>query len=131
MKRIKDRWKKWRRKVKRRATTRKKARAEAKAAKKREVSKMLAAWAVSVATLSVIASYTLAALGCETVSDVTVAVFTGCVGYLVTYAGKNLGEKISRNRHGLDANGNPYSPPEVSPDDEATVGIDTEGNADL
>lgn len=31
--------------------------------------------------------------------------------YLITYAGKSLGEKISRNRHGLDADGNPFPDP--------------------
>lgn len=30
---------------------------------------------------------------------------------LATYAGKSLGEKISRNRHGLDADGNPLPDP--------------------
>lgn len=29
----------------------------------------------------------------------------------LTYAGKSLGEKISRNRHGLDADGNPLPDP--------------------
>ena len=33
------------------------------------------------------------------------------LGYLITYAGKSLGEKISRNRHGLDADGNPLPDP--------------------
>ena len=47
--------------------------------KKIEVSKKLAYWAASVATLSA--------------------------------AGKSLGEKISRNRHGLDADGNPLPDP--------------------
>ena len=31
--------------------------------------------------------------------------------YLITYAGKSLGEKISRNRHRLDADGNPLPDP--------------------
>lgn len=50
-----------------------------------EFSKKLAAWAVLVAT----------------------AAFTACIGYLVSYAAKSATEKISRNRHGLDADGNP------------------------
>ena len=33
------------------------------------------------------------------------------IEYLITYAGKSLGEKISRNRHGLDADGNPLPDP--------------------
>lgn len=73
-----------------------------------ETSKLLAYWAVAVASASLIASYALAAFGLDSVSDLTVAVFSACIGYLVTYAGKSLGEKISRNRHGLDADGLPY-----------------------
>lgn len=73
-----------------------------------EFSKKLAAWAVIVATVSVIASFVLAAFELDAVEDVTTTVFTACIGYLITYAGKSLGEKISRNKHGLDADGNPY-----------------------
>lgn len=43
--------------------------------------------------------------------DKKYSIFTACVGYLITYAGKSLGEKISRNRHGLDADGNPLPDP--------------------
>ena len=80
-----------------------------RASKKWEVSKMLAAWAAIVATAAAAAPFILSALGrdpCETVAGV---IFTACIGYLIAYAGKSLGEKISRNRHGLDADGNPYS----------------------
>lgn len=42
-------------------------------------------------------------------SDVTTTIFTACIGYLVSYAAKSATEKISRNRHGLDADGNPIS----------------------
>ena len=79
------------------------------ASKKWEVSKMLAAWAAIVATAAAAAPFILSALGrdpCETVAGV---IFTACIGYLIAYAGKSLGEKISRNRHALDAAGNPYS----------------------
>jgi hypothetical protein len=34
-------------------------------------------------------------------------IFQACIGYLITYAAKSATEKISRNRHGLDADGNP------------------------
>lgn len=74
-----------------------------------EFKKKLAAWAVVIATFAVIASYTLSAKEKDTASDVTTTVFTGCVGYLVTYAASSTTEKISRNRHGLDADGNPYN----------------------
>jgi len=73
-----------------------------------EFSKKLAAWAVAVATLSAALSYLLAALDKQSVSEVTTTIFTGCIGYLVTYAAKSTTEKISRNKHGLDADGNPY-----------------------
>lgn len=74
-----------------------------------EFSKKLAAWAVVVATLAAALSYLLAALDKQSVSDVTTTIFTGCIGYLVTYAAKSTTEKISRNKHGLDANGNPFN----------------------
>ncbi len=72
-----------------------------------EFSKKLAAWAVVVATVSAAASFVLAVYDKQTVSDVTTTIFTACVGYLVTYAAKSATEKVSRNRHGLDADGNP------------------------
>lgn len=74
-----------------------------------EFSKKLAAWAVVVATASATVSYVLAFKSLQTASDVTTTVFTACVGYLVTYAAKSATEKISRNRHGLDPDGNPIA----------------------
>lgn len=82
-----------------------------------EFSKKLAAWAVVVATLSAALSYLLAALDKQSVSEVTTTIFTGCIGYLVTYAAKSTTEKISRNKHGLDADGNPYGSESVCPAD--------------
>ena len=58
-----------------------------------EFKKKLAAWAAVVATAAAVASYVLAALGKETAGDVTITASTS--------------EKVSRNRHGLDADGNP------------------------
>ena len=81
-----------------------------------EFSKILAVWATAIATGAVIASYTLPIFYRESVSDVTTTVFTACIGYLITYAGKSLGEKVSRNKHRLDANGNPL------PEDETGKG---------
>ncbi len=72
-----------------------------------EFSKRLAAWCVIIATVAVVASYVLAFLGLETAEGTTTTIFTGCIGYLMTYAAKSATEKISRNRHGLDAAGNP------------------------
>ena len=72
-----------------------------------EFKKKLAAWAVVIATASAAASYILAAAGKETVGDVTVTVFGACCAYLVSYAAASTTEKVSRNRHGLDADGFP------------------------
>lgn len=72
-----------------------------------EFSKKLALWAVIVATVSAAASYVLAVFDKQTASDVTTTIFNACIGYLVTYAAKSTTEKISRNRHGLDADGTP------------------------
>ncbi len=72
-----------------------------------EFSKRLAAWCVIIATAAAVASYVLAFLGLDTAEGITTTIFTGCIGYLVTYAAKSATEKISRNRHGLDADGNP------------------------
>ena len=90
--------------------------------KKIETSKKLAYWAASVATLSAASSLLLSAFGRDPVGELTGTIFTACVGYLITYAGKSLGylvsyaaasttEKVSRNRHGLDADGNPLPDP--------------------
>lgn len=72
-----------------------------------EFSKKLAAWAVVIATVSAALSFVLAAFDKQTVSDVTSTIFTACIGYLVTYAAKSTAEKCSRNKYGLDADGNP------------------------
>lgn len=55
-----------------------------------------------------VASYILAYLDKQTASDVTTTIFTACIGYLVSYAAASTTEKVSRNRHGLDADGNPF-----------------------
>lgn len=72
-----------------------------------EFSKWLAVWAVVIATVSAAASFALAAMDKQTVSEVSTTIFSACIGYLMTYAAKSTTEKISRNRHGLDADGNP------------------------
>lgn len=77
--------------------------------KKTEFSKKLAVWCVIVATLSAITSYVLSWFGNDSVSDVTTTIFTACIGYLITYAGKSLGEKMSRNKHQLNEYGEPLN----------------------
>lgn len=78
-----------------------------RARKPMEFKKRLAAWAATLATLVFVLSYVLAFFDKQTVSDVTNTVFTACIGYLISYAAASLGEKASRNKHGLDADGNP------------------------
>ncbi|MCI8815547.1 MAG: hypothetical protein HFF15_01800 [Angelakisella sp.] len=73
-----------------------------------EFSKRLAAWCVIIATAAAVASYVLAFRGLDTAEGITTTVFTGCIGYLVSYAAKSAAEKVSRNRHGLDADGTPF-----------------------
>lgn len=73
-----------------------------------EFKKKLAAWAVLIATATAVASYVLAYRDKQTASDVTTTIFTACIGYLVSYAAASTTEKVSRNRHGLDADGNPF-----------------------
>jgi L-asparagine transporter-like permease len=79
--------------------------------KKREFSKILAAWATVIATVTIAASVVLAVFDKQPVTDLSIAVFTACIGYLITYAGKSAYEKNSRNKHGLDEFGNPYEQP--------------------
>lgn len=90
----------------------------AKKRKKTEFSKRLAVWAAIMATASAAASYILAAFDKATASDVTMTIFGACVSYLITYAGKSLGEKLSRNKHGLDAEGLPYGTQEHTENNE-------------
>ena len=77
-----------------------------------EFSKKLAAWAAVVATASATVSYVLAFKSLQTASDVTTTIFTACSTYLVAYAAKSTTEKVSRNRHGLDPDGNPMPAPD-------------------
>ena len=100
---------------------RKREKAKKKAQRKPlEFSKMLAIWAVFIATAA--ASYVLAAFYREAVSDVTTTIFTACIGYLITYAGKSLGEKLSRNKHRLDADGNPLPEDTTTSSDSTNIG---------
>lgn len=88
-----------------------KPRRKARRKKKREFSKILAGWAVVIATATIVASVALAVFDKQPITDLSIAVFSACIGYLITYAGKSAFEKNSRNKHGLDENGNPYEPP--------------------
>lgn len=94
--------------IARRYRARMKAAGEAEDKRKIEFSKILAIWAAIMGTGMLIASVTLAAFDKQSLSDITIAVFTACIGYLITYAGKSAFEKSSRNKHGLDEDGIPF-----------------------
>ena len=79
--------------------------------KRWEFKKKLAVWAIIAATLAAIASYALAVKDKNAVSEVTTTIFQACIAYLITYAGASATEKISRNRHNLDEDGNPRDAP--------------------
>ena len=64
-----------------------------------EFKKKLAAWAVVIATAAAVASYVLAFKDKQTASDVTNTIFTAA----------SATEKVSRNRHGIDADGRPFN----------------------
>ena len=91
-----------------------------------EFKKKLAAWAVLIATAAAVASYVLAFEDKQTASDVTTTIFTACIGYLVSYAAASATEKVSRNRHGIDADGRPFN---TSNTTNTTTG-DGSGNSD-
>ena len=82
-----------------------------------EFSKKLALWSIIVATLALFASVVLSTFDKQPLTDLTATIFTACVGYLITYAAKSATEKISRNRHGLDPDGNPIEQTPPAPDD--------------
>ena len=71
--------------------------------KKIEVSKKLAYWAASVATLSAASSLLLSAFGRDPVGELTGTIFTACVGY--------QGVTLGARSFPLDADGNPLSDP--------------------
>lgn len=101
---------------------RKREKAKKKAQRKPwEFKKKLAAWAAIMATLTAAISYILAYMDKQTASDVTTTIFTGCIGYLVSYAAASTAEKASRNRHGLDADGNPL-PKDTTSSDSTNIG---------
>ena len=81
-----------------------------------EFSKKLALWSIVIGTLALVASVVLSFMDKQPLTDLTSTIFTACIGYLITYPAKSATEKISRNRHGIDADGNPITNSEP-PDD--------------
>ena len=73
---------------------------------KTEFSKKLVVWALTMTTLCVLLSYVLSLFDHDGCQDVTVAVVTVCVAIAVSYEAKSFGEKNSRNKYGIDEDGN-------------------------
>lgn len=76
--------------------------------KPRQFIKLILAVIIGIASAGVIASFALAFLGMNTNSEVAVALIVTLLGAVAAYCIKELGEKKSRNEHGLDENGVPY-----------------------
>lgn len=55
------------------------------------------------------ASYILAACGMESASDIAVQMIVTCLGAVVGYLIATVTEKNSRNKYGVDKNGNPIN----------------------
>jgi len=74
--------------------------------KKIEFSKLLVTWALALTTACVLLSYILSMTDHDPVQDVTVAVASACIAIGVAYEAKSFGEKNSRNKYGIDEDGN-------------------------
>ena len=74
--------------------------------KKMEFSKKLVAWALVTTSMCIAMSYILALMGRDPTGDVTISVVTTCVAIAVAYEAKSFGEKNSRNKYGVDRQGN-------------------------
>ena len=86
--------------------------------RKLEFSKILAIWAAIIGTAALVAPFVLSAHDKQPVEGLSISVFTACIGYLVTYAGKSAFEKNSRNKYRLDEYGNPFNENIGGSDDE-------------
>lgn len=59
-------------------------------------------------SFSYLLSVLLSILDKDPIPDITVAVYTVCGGGILGYIIKSAFEKNSRNKYGLDADGNPF-----------------------
>lgn len=86
--------------------------------KKVEFSKILVTWALVMTTVCVVISYCLAMSDHDPAQEVTVAVASACIAIGVAYEAKSYGEKNSRNKYGIDKDGNKIE----NNEDEGAVG---------
>ena len=94
--------------------------------RKWEFKKWLAFWCMLLIMVAVGLSFYLAYTDHQTVSDVTTTIITACIAYLVSYAAASTTEKVSRNRHGLDADGIPFNINNVAPTVNNNVSVKEE-----
>lgn len=85
----------------------KKKRLEDPKYRKFEFSKKIAIFCCVMMCFSYLLSVLLSILDKDTISDITVAVYTVCGGGVLGYIVKSAFEKNSRNKYGLDEFGNP------------------------
>lgn len=81
--------------------------ARRKKKRRTEFKKKLLVWVVVTTSVCIVADYILSACGLEPPSGVTNTLVETCIGALIAYCLATLGEKHSRNKYGLDRNGNP------------------------
>lgn len=74
--------------------------------KRIEYSKFLAAWALGAATVCLAVTYMLSANDHDPCETVTIAIVTAAASVVDFYMHKSYKEKDSRNRYGIDAEGN-------------------------
>lgn len=85
--------------------------------RKYEFSKKVAVFCCVLMIVAFITSVVLSLLDKDTLSDITVAVYTVCGSGILGYVLKSAFEKNSRNKYGLDADGNPLGIAEINTDD--------------
>lgn len=82
-----------------------------KTKKRPEYSKLLAAWSLGAATVCLIVSFLLSWLDHDPCSEITIAMVTAATAVVDFYMHKSLKEKDSRNKYGIDADGNRIQTP--------------------
>ena len=75
-----------------------------------EFKKKLVISIVAATYFCIVASYVLSAMGMEPVSEIAVQMIITCLGAGIGYLIATATEKNSRNKYGLDRNGNPREP---------------------
>lgn len=95
--------------------------------RKYEFSKKIAIFCCVLMCFSYLLSVILSALDKDPISDITVAVYTVCGGGILGYIIKSAFEKNSRNKYGLDADGNPLGIAEINTDDTEETEMEING----